>query len=231
MEKHPIGLSESHIIAIMNGKRVLISTGVPISVGDTPEIMILGQRYDLEKKLLGLDIKQIGSALKTDINALLGMDILSKFVFYISHSIEAIIFSDFFINFKEDMRELPINMEFNLPIVTVKMGGVDVNMTLDTGSKLSYLDASLLAGMKNVGTLEVFYPGCDTMVTEIFHLPLELRSKTMDIHFGMLPDVLLKNLSRTGCAGILGSEIFRYFNIQFCLKKSTLWLVEKGKAR
>ncbi len=231
MEKHSLALNESHTIAIMNGKRILISTGVPISVGDTPDISILGQNYDLEKQLLGKDIKQVASALKTDINAIIGIDILSKFVFYVSHSIEAIIFSDFFINFKENMQELPVDMGFNLPIVTLKMGGVDVKMVLDTGSKLSYLDSSLLGGMKNVGTLEVFYPGSDTIVTEIYHLPLELRGKTMDIHFGMLPDVLLKNLSLTGCTGILGSEIFRYFNIQFCLKKSTLWLVEKGKAR
>ncbi|MDD5131173.1 MAG: hypothetical protein PHH44_00760 [bacterium] len=229
MEKHSIGLAENHIIAIMNGKRVLISTGAPISVGDTPDIMILGQRYQLEKQLLGMDIRQIGAALKTDINALLGMDILSKFVFYISHSIEAIIFSDFFINFKENMRELPINMDFNLPIVTMRMGGVDVKMVLDTGSKLSYLDASLLGGMKNVGTMEVFYPGFNVFITEIYNLPVELRGKPLDIHFGLLPDVLMKNLSLTGCTGILGSEIFRYYNIQFCLKKNTLWLVDKDQ--
>ncbi|MDD5491145.1 MAG: hypothetical protein PHV60_00490 [bacterium] len=231
MEKHSIGLAESHIIAIMNSKRILISTGAPISIGDTPEIMILGQRYQLENQLQGMDIKQIGAALKTDINALLGMDILSKFVFYISHNIEAIIFSDFFINFKENMRELPINMDFNLPIITLKMGGVDVKMILDTGSKLSYLDASLLAGMKNVGTMEVFYPGFNVFVTEVYHLPVELRDKLLDIHFGMLPDAVMKNLSLTGCTGILGSEIFKYFNIQFCLKKNTLWLVDKGKTR
>ncbi|MDD5258445.1 MAG: hypothetical protein PHD29_00545 [bacterium] len=231
MEKHSLALNESHTIAIMNGKRILISTGVPISIGDTKDINILGQIFGLENQLLGKDIKQIASALKTDINAIIGMDILSKFIFYVSHSIEAIIFSDFFINFKENMQELPIDMSFNLPIVTVKMGGIDMKMVLDTGSKLSYLDASLLGGMKNDGTLEVFYPGCGTMVTEIFHLPLELRGKTMDIHFGMLPDILLQKLSRTGCTGILGSEIFKYYNIQFCLKKSTLWLVEKGQAR
>lgn len=231
MEKYSIGISESHVIAIINNKRVLISTGTPISIGDMPEIMILGQVYKLENKYLGMDIKQISEHLRTDINAVLGMDILSKFIFYISHGIEAMICSDFFINFKESMRELPINIDAGQLILDVKIAGVDMKMILDTGAKLSFLNSSLLEGQKSFGKKDAFYPGAGSFTTEIFNMPIQLKEKVMAIPVGKLPDTIMTDLALRQCYGILGADIFKYFSIQFCLKKNTLWMVEKVKAK
>ncbi len=231
MEKYSIGISESHVISIINGKRVLISTGAPISIGDMPEIMILGQAHKLENKYLGLDIKQISEHLRTDINALLGMDALSKFIFYISHGIEAMICSDFFINFKETMRELPINIISGQLMLDVKIGGVSMKMILDTGAKLSFLNSSLLAGQKRFGKKEAFYPGAGVFSTEVYNMPLELKGKVMDIPVGKLPDNMMTDLALRQCYGLLGAEVFKHFSIQFCLKKNTIWMVEKGNTK
>lgn len=231
MEKYLIGISEIHVIAIINNKRVLISTGVPISVGDTPEIMILGQVHKLENNYLGMNIKLISEHLRTDINAVLGMDVLSKFIFYVSHGIEAMICSDFFINFKETMRELPITIDAGQLILEVKIGGVPMKMILDTGAKLSFLNSSLLEGQKSFGKKEAFYPGAGSFTTEVYNMPIELKEKVMDIPVGKLPDNLMTDLALRQCYGILGADVFKYFNIQFCLKKNTIWMVEKWKAK
>lgn len=231
MEKYSIGISESHVIAIINNKRVLISTGAPVSIGDMPEIMILGQVYKLENKYLGLDIKQISDHLRTDINALLGMDVLSKFIFYVSHGIEAMICSDFFINFKETMRELPISIDSGQLMIDVKIGGVPMKMILDTGAKLSFLNYSLLEGQKSFGKKEAFFPGAGVFSTDVYNMPIELKEKVMDIPVGKLPDTMMTDLALRQCYGILGADIFKYFSIQFCLKKNTIWMVEKGKAK
>ncbi|MBI5554775.1 MAG: hypothetical protein HY920_02835 [Elusimicrobia bacterium] len=231
MEKYSIGISESHVIAIMNGKRVLISTGAPISIGDTPEIMILGQAHKIENKYLDLDIKQISEHLRTDLNALLGLDVLSKFIFYVSHGIEAMICSDFFINFKETMRELPISIDSGQLMIDVKIGGVPIKMILDTGARLSFLNSILLEGQKSFGKKEVFYPGAGVFTTKVYNMPLELKEKVMAIPVGKLPDNMMTDLSLRQCSGLLGAEVFKYFSIQFCLKKNTIWMVEKGQTR
>lgn len=229
MEKYSIGIFENHVIAIMNNKRMLISTGTPVSIGDIPEIMILGQAHKLENKYLGLDIKRISEHLRTDINALLGLDVLTKFIFYVSHGIEAMICSDFFINFKEPMRELPINIAAGQLILDVKIGGVPMKMILDTGAKLSFLNSSLLEGQKSFGKKETFYPGAGVFSTEVYNMPIELKGKVMDIPVGKLPDNRMTDLALTQCHGLLGADVFKYFSIQFCLKKNTIWMVEKGK--
>jgi hypothetical protein len=231
MEKYSIGIAENHVIAIMNNKRVLISTGSPTSVGEMPEINILGQAHKLAGTLQGLDIKQISTSLKTDINALLGMDVMSKFVFYISHGIQAMICSDYFINFKESMHEFRIKIVDSLPIIETRIAGVAINMILDTGSKLSYLDAGLLAGMRNIDLQETFYPGAGVFVSDIYLVPIDIKGKSRDIFFGKVPENLMPHLSARSCLGILGSDIFKYYNIQFNFKNSTIWLVDKGAAR
>lgn len=231
MEKYSISIAESRIVAIMNGQRVLVSTGAAVSIGEMPEIRILGQSHRLENNLQGADIKSIRDSLKTDINALLGMDILSKFVFYVSHGIQAIICSDYFINFKENMRELPIKIDQGLPVMDVKIAGEDMKMVLDTGSRYSYLREDMLTGVKNVDIKETFYPGAGVFITDVYDLPLDIKGKDMSVPAGVLPEVLKKDLAARDCVGILGADIFRYFNIQFNFKNSTIWLVEKGKAR
>ena len=231
MEKYSIGLAENHIIAIMNNKRVLISTGSPSSIGEMPEINILGRVHKLAGSLQGLDIKQISASLKTDINALLGMDIMSQFIFYISHGIQAMICSDYFINFKESMHEFPIKIVDHLPVLEVKIAGVTIKMILDTGSKLSYLDAGLLAGMRNIDIQETFYPGAGIFVSDIYLVPIDIKGKSRDIFFGRVPEALSPQLAARDCMGVLGSDIFKYYNIQFNFKNSTIWLVDKGAAR
>ena len=231
MEKYPISIAESRIVAIMNGQRVLVSTGAAVSIGEMSEIKILGQVHKLENKLRGADINSIRSSLKADISAILGMDILAKFVFYVSHGIQAIICSDYFINFKENMRELPIRIDQGLPVMEVKIAGVEMNMVLDTGSRFSYLREDMLRGVKNVDIKETFYPGAGGFITDIYDLPLDIKGKDLSVPAGVLPEALKEELAARDCVGILGADIFRYFNIQFNFRNSTIWLVEKGTAR
>jgi len=129
------------------------------------------------------------------------------------------------------MHELPISIELGLPVIDVKIAGLDMKMVLDTGSKWSYLQEDLLTGVKNINIQETYYPGAGSFITDIYDLPLDLKGKDMNVPAGVLPEVLKRELAARDCVGILGADIFRYFNIQFNFKNSTIWLVEKGKAR
>ena len=229
MEKYSIDIDTDHIIAVIDRRRVLIDTGAPVSIGDRPEIVILGQTYSLENKLLGMDIRQISEQMNTEINALLGMDILSKFMFYISHGIKGMICSDYFINFTDKMQDVQINFNGTIPTLDLKIDGVDMKMILDTGAKLSYLNPSLLEGRKSLGRKEDFYAGVGAFTAEVYEVPAEIKGNKMGVHFSRPPEWLEKTLYLSRCNGILGSDIFRYFNVQFCFKNNRIWLVEKSQ--
>ncbi len=227
MEKYSLEEIDNHIIAVIGGKRALIDTGSPISIGDSPEIVILGQSYSLEKKLLDLDVKQIGELAKIDINVLLGMDILSKFIFYISPGLRGMICSEFFINFTDKMQDVPVAYSGTIPVLDVTVEGVNLKMLFDTGAKLSYLNRGFFSDGKVLGVKEDFYPGVGEFSTAVYNIPLEIRGNKLDFVCGDPPEWLQKNLYSLKCNGILGADILRYFNIQFNFKNNRIWLVEK----
>ena len=102
-------------------------------------------------------------------------------------------------------------------------------MILDTGAKLSYLNPSLLEGRKSLGRKEDFYAGVGAFTAEVYEVPAEIKGNKMGVHFSRPPEWLEKTLYLSRCNGILGSDIFRYFNVQFCFKNNRIWLVEKSQ--
>lgn len=230
MEKYTLDMIDNHVVAVMEGKKVLIDTGSPISIGDSQEIIILGQTYSLEKRLMDLDVRQISELIQVDINVILGMDILSKFVFYISPGLRGMICSDYFINFTDKMQDIPVYYSGTMPILDVRVEGVDLKMLFATGAKLSYLNRGFHGDNKSLGVKEDFYPGLGTFSAEVYDVPLEIKGNKLDIGCADPPEGLQKNLYMQKCNGVLGADIFRYFNIQFNFRNNRIWLVEKPQA-
>jgi Ca-activated chloride channel family protein len=67
-----------HLVTIIEGKSVLIDTGVPISIGKMPEFHFINEVHSLSQKYMGVTLKYLEKMVGTSIDILMGTDILKS---------------------------------------------------------------------------------------------------------------------------------------------------------
>jgi Ca-activated chloride channel family protein len=77
-ETYRLEIFDNHPVALIDGKRVLPDTGSPFSVGDGSRLRIAGQDFSFAEEM-GVTPEKLSRWMNTDINALLGTDVLSQF--------------------------------------------------------------------------------------------------------------------------------------------------------
>jgi hypothetical protein len=80
------------------------------------------------------------------------------------------------------------------------------------------LNPKITKSHKIVGNGSDFYHGFGQFETSIYEISITFAGETHPITFGNLPQTLLQGLMQNNTEGILGNDIFKYFNIYFELK-------------
>ena len=210
METCPLEIFEDHPIARIDGKRCLVDTGSPVSIGEQP-IWLLGAQHALQRSVMGLTAAGVSEMVGTPIDALLGADVLHAGPFLVDWNHGTIAFSRTPIPFEG--AAVPTRRVMGIPIVTFRHGGEPVSGFLDSGAKLSYMPAERAAGLPSDGEAEDFYPGFGRFTTDTVRAPVELGGFPFEARFGVLPDMLAMTLGLAGVSWILGSDAFKRFRV------------------
>lgn len=227
MNEYSIEIFDNHIIALIEGKRVLVDSGAPTSISDGCSLRILGNNYSFPPNFEGFSIDQLNQLLGTKINMLLGADVLKTLNFFVDWDRKTHQFSVEPIDIKGT--HIPMDLKFmNIPIVVLQVDGTSLKVFLDTGAKLSYLDPDITSKYNLIGREQDFYPGIGQFKTNIYEVPVMLGNHTFTVIAGNLHRKLQMSLMRTNTQGILGNDIFKHFNMCFNYTPSKIILAAKN---
>ncbi|MEM4711352.1 MAG: hypothetical protein QXL18_05390 [Candidatus Woesearchaeota archaeon] len=154
MYTFPIIKEKGHIIIDINGKRGLIDTGAPFTIG-TNNLEFCGINCIPLKKFFGHTTDDLSRLSGIKIDFLIGNDILTKQRMRIR-------WKEGFIDFGDDIvmgNNIQKYNNFSGSIVfPIKISDRDNNAILDTGAFISYISDDLVIGKKKVKIVKDFHP-------------------------------------------------------------------------
>ena len=206
---YPLEICDNHLIVNINGLQVLIDTGSPVSIGGA-SLTLPGLTCKPQTSFMGFSISLIEKYLGHKVDLLLGADMLNSLCLSINYDDRTVSFSSETQNFNGSA--LPVEKIHNVPIVAIKVGEQNRKVFYDTGAKVSYLKKSLTTGLICTGNAKDFYPGIGQFETELYRVPLEILDETVELDCGNLPTLMEMTLAMANCDGILGNDIFKYYN-------------------
>ena len=195
-----------HYFVNIDGNLWLIDTGATSSFGETPNLSICGETFELASNYLGLTAKTLSEMVGDNCVGLIGTNILSRF---------DLIFDTIDGNFIISKDELShtgqsvfLNQFKGIPIVSAHISGTEYQMFLDTGAQLSYFQNNSIREFPASGVINDFYPGFGEFQTETHEVPITLGGIDFMIRCGTLPGLLGMTLMMENVQGVIGNAIF-----------------------
>jgi hypothetical protein len=207
----PIEFFEGHIIMDAAGLKVLVDTGAPKTIGRVETWEFLGLPFSLRSNYLTLKIEDLSDLVGTDIDILLGVDILARQPFLIDTKAAVIAF-ELCPDAHPDAQNA-LNAVMGIPSTSVLLDGRQLPVFIDTGAKFSYLYSAIADDYPAEGREEDFYPGFGRFETEVRRVEIGLGGQSVTLKFGVLPDKLERVLLLAGPRGIIGTELLKSYRI------------------
>ena len=218
-----IHLFDGHLIFEYNGLKVLVDTGSPITIGKEKNFEFMGLQYSCETNFLGKGIPEISSLMGFSIDVLMGLDLIRQFYIKTDYQNKEITFSTEEIPFEANC-SIPIVLENGAVCVNLNVEGHAVKFALDTGAKISYIDASFTDGKPVIETKSDFSPMIGNFNTPIYSMRASAGNQTFPVNFGKLPSLIASMLKMMGIYGAIGFDLFNAFTILMDFKNNQLLL-------
>ena len=210
---YPVRLVNGVLIAKIDGLHVVVDTGSPISAGEPTEWFFLDQVHQLSQDAMGVTPDYLGQNIGTHVDILLGMDIMKKFYVTVDLNANRISFSkvspiggmsDRHFNYER----VPLTELMGTPICHCNIAGQEVEVFVDTGARLTYVDRKLAQNTTPIGREKDFFYSVGEFETLIYKLPVKIGGIDLVLRCGEMPRAMEKTVLVTGKRGILGTEIF-----------------------
>ena len=211
-----------HLIAQIEGKNVLIDTGIPISISNEMSWYFLHEVRTLSQDYMGVTLDYLSNMVGARIDVLMGMDILKRFHIILDPKGRRINFSSRKLFNPSDA--IPMTQFMGVPSTMFKVNGIEQQMFVDSGAKLSYVNRTVASNYRAVGKEKDFYPTLGEFETDVFEIPFQLGNSNFTLRCGVLPDLLEKTMLLTGNSGIIGSELFEKIIVDLAFPEETLFL-------
>jgi hypothetical protein len=219
---YPYLLINNHIIAIINGYKVLVDTGSPISIGEI-ELEIGERTYIFKKNYYNITIKSITQQTGFEFDGLLGCDIINNYDIFFDNFAKRVIFYNNFCD------KLPNNIKTTdfkgVPIIPLKCNNEEFLFFFDTGSWLSYFDDIEDKNFKKAEIFEDFYPTKGSFKTPVFEALYNICNRDINSKTGIFPPFLKKMMELSRVQGVLGINFFFNYNIFYSFNKKSFSIV------
>lgn len=217
-------LYEGHLIFDNEGQKVLVDTGSPVTISRNGHFGFMGQDYNCLTSFGGNDINALSELMGYNIDVLMGMNMIEKYCLLIDYRNETVAFS---------MENIPFEPRCSTPIIQGQMGeicitlminGQRINLALDTGARISYIDSSFTIGKNKIETKNDFNPLVGQFQTPIYAMEAAIDEYTFPVNFGVLPAMLAMPLKMIGIYGAIGFDLFNSFVVLLDFKTNTLFI-------
>ena len=219
-----VNMVKGHLIASIEGRSVLIDTGVPISIGNEREWYFLHEVRSLSQDFMGVTIDYLNTMVGAGIDVLMGMDIMKNYHITVDLKAHRINFSTRTLFNSNDT--IPMTQFMGVPSAFFTIAGNDYQMFVDSGAKLSYVDQKVASKFTPVGRENDFYPSLGEFETDVYEIPFQLGHSDFTLRCGVLPTLLETTMLLTGNAGIIGSEFFEHFVVDLAFPENAIYLLK-----
>jgi Ca-activated chloride channel family protein len=198
---------DNYPVALIDGKRVLLDTGSPFSVGDGDRFQVAGQPFRFQGQM-GVTTDKLSLWMNTRIDALLGSDVLSKFVVAIDWWRGTVTFSPRGSDLTGE--DLPVEQLMGTPVLRFKTATGMSKALFDTGAKLCFMPRGAVAGQVAVNHVKDFHVMTGPFETDVYEVELEIAGHSFIVNCGVLPASLATMVSGiTGIEWIIGTDLLR----------------------
>ncbi len=225
-ESLPFEAVRDHIVLRMDGgKRGLLDTGSQISFGRGP-FTLLGERIEPLAGIGNVDLDKIGRLVGVELDCLIGTDVLSRKCFLLEWEGRKVTFS----SEPPDVNgsRVAVSSLMGCPVVEFEVQGRTAHGFLDTGATMSYLGDGPRPAP--IGRRRDFHPtlhGFEEFEVETFQLQIVLGGRALDVTFGEPPAALRTLLRMAGVPWILGSDVWKKWDVLFDLPNGSVTLIER----
>lgn len=217
------GLVGGCLFTEIEGEKVLIDTGSPISIGNRKGWLFFDDVFQLSQSALGISMNYLGNELGTNVDVLMGTDIIKNYIVTIDLSHNQVHFSDTLL--VRSGKTIPFKVLMGTPIIHAKIDGKAMDLFFDTGAKLTYVEKQLVQNLVPISEEKDFYPTLGRFVTPVYELPLEIVDETVIVKCGILPEMLEQAIRMTGAKAILGTEILKTYTTSLDFQNQVITLV------
>ena len=223
----PIKLVNNHIITD-DTQRMIVDTGSPQSFHSSGVISLCGEVLSVETSNAGVKADYLSEKVGTEINGLIGMDIINRYPLLIDLRNRVIIVDDDAIYTNAAKHVELGSIAQGLMAIEMMVNNKTARMIVDTGAPLSYISKSFVGGRESEGVLSDFHPLFGDFSTDTFrcHVTPIANEQAYDQLFGILPDMLQMVLSMLSVDGIIGIDLFKRYRIQ--IRNGVLYIPPQG---
>lgn len=226
--------ARNHIIAHIEGKRCLIDTGCPVTMGEgtirfgaASKTGVGAKDEVLAEK--GWSLENINKLLGYEVDALIGTDLLATARWFVDPFQKTLT-----VGFLPKGKVEVINGRYNgsSPVVTAEVNGDECEMLLDTGANVNFISRRYSEEWPIHGEHEDFYPTIGKFKTPLRRANFKLFGYQFGpIKFADLPnelDMVMQLGTQFGAPkmhGIAGMEILNHGSLGFDLRSGVVVFV------
>jgi hypothetical protein len=215
-----IQFEEGLLFAEIGGRRCLLDTGSPVSIGEGGPITIGDREHAIETGYLGVGLATIREHVTHPFDVLLGADVLCSQRLELDLPKGVCRLTD--TPAPDAGRHLPVRSVMGVPVVTVEVDGHSVDAFFDTGASHSFLPPDLLGDPQAGDRIEEFLPQLGRFETWLRPVAVTLSDLELGLRCGALPELLQMALGIGGASGILGNELLLQHRVSLDLPNSVL---------
>jgi len=223
--KVPYTLEDGHIVFEADGKKVLLDTGSPVSLGSCGTIEVNGTAFNLHDRFSTLSWEDLRMLIGLDVDVLLGMDVIGKFDLTIDPDNDLVVL-DHKVQ-KEDIHCVKVKLVSGIPVIDASIGGRQVKMFFDTGARLSYIDRKYIWGNEMLGLEIDFHPSVGRFETRTFLTGVDIAGYETGLKTGNLPGSLKTMVDDCGVDGILGTALLEHYTVTLSVRRNRLRLAPR----
>ncbi len=220
-------VDDNYIIIQLNNKKALIATGINYSLSNEKSISILDKNFSLDNQYMGFSLQDINQYMKSNVDYVLGSNILSQMNLVIDKKNKLVTLSDE--DFKpenNDIDGVPLNFNFDIPNIQIKVHETNITAILDTVSNFCYLNVKNIQDMVEIGEKEDFMIGMGHFKSKLFQARFTIGKNNIMLETGFYPSVISKSRFLSLDKGIIGCELLSAYKIILNSSSKTFYLIK-----
>lgn len=189
------------------GSKVIIDTGSPLSFHSDGVVALGDGVFNVPTSLMGTDSGYVSTNVGTDIDGLVGMDILGDGTLIDVPHKRIVLGGP-----TDGMTRIPSRSLFGYMSAEMEIRGHKTNVIIDTGAPTSYVMSYLTDGLTPVDSTTDFNPMVPggSFETPIFEFQASFAGREFVMRAGHLPTLIRTTLSLLGVDGVIGMELLKH---------------------